>query len=162
MTTPEGKWWRGCFEAVCVYVSERDNKIERASVAGIPMRAVLYTARCTVSYFLLTVLWEGAWTNVRTPREWRGKREVLIECPLRSHQMWLRGIKDSFEGRWERLHTVLTSIQIPSKSLYITLIRPCAVWYTNSHWSYHKAATYHICLGGVTYSLIHFGSCMQV
>lgn len=40
-----------------MFVSERDNKIERASVAGIPMRAVVYTARCTVSYFLLTVLW---------------------------------------------------------------------------------------------------------
>lgn len=24
--------------------------------------------------------------------------KVLIECPLRSHQMWLKGIKDSFEG----------------------------------------------------------------
>lgn len=60
--------------------------------------------------------------------------------------MWLKGIKDSFEGGRERLHTVLTSIQIPRKSLYITLIKPCAVQYTNSLWSYRKASMYHSCL----------------
>lgn len=28
--------------------------------------------------------------------------EVLIECPLRSRQIWLKGIQDSSEGGFER------------------------------------------------------------
>lgn len=71
-------------------------------------------------------------------RDW----EVLIECPLRSHQIWLKGIQDSSEGGRERLLTVLKSTQIPPKSLHITLIKLCAAAYTNSYWSYHKATIY--------------------
>lgn len=123
----------------------RDKKIN--STCG---SHILYhcTALCTegVACFTDSVLRTG-FGRVSVPRESEGEcARFLIECPWRSHQMWLKGIKDSFEGGCGRLHTVLTSIQIPSKSLYITLIKPCAVRFTNSPWSYHKAAKYHNCL----------------
>lgn len=147
MATPEGKWRRGClWLLLCTCEIHIDSK-----------RAEGWRAYLCVQYYDLHSVFVGCFsnsdvgegTNKRAQREWRGKREVLIECPLRSHQMWLKGIKDSFEGGWERLRTVLTSIQIPSKSLHITLIRPCAVRCTNSRWSYHKAAMYHSCLAEV-------------
>lgn len=81
--------------------------------------------------------------------------EVLIECLLRSHQMWLKGIQVSSEGGRERLLTVLTSTQIPLKSVNITLIKPCAAAYTNSYLSYHNTSTCHVLSGeGVLYTML--------
>lgn len=127
---------------LCAYWSVYENLINIAVVA-----CMQHNLHWVVTVSLLTVLSEGGLDDFPHPVRAKKKEvEVLMECPFRSHQMWAKGIKDSFEGRWERLHTVLTPIQIPSKSLYITLIKPCAVQYTNSHWSYHKATMYHGCL----------------
>lgn len=112
MITLEAKWWPSCLGSV--FVCENLIKI----------------------IIITMLLLGGGLDNLHL--EWECRREnweVLTECPLRSRQIWLKGIQDSSEGRWERLLTVLTSTQIPLKSLNITLIKSCATTYTNSSWS---------------------------
>lgn len=135
MVTPEGKWWPGC-------MWETDLKMNKAPVA-----CMQYNPCCVCDgHFITSVVRKGL-ERLSLPRESDEKKgRFWLSATLRSHQMWLKGIKDSFEGGWERLRTVLTSIEIPSKSLYITLIKPRAVWYTKSYWSYRKATTYRSCL----------------
>lgn len=100
---------------------------------------------CSIFLFLLNVSLKRGFEQIFVCRQ-SGNESFWLSVRWGPIKMRLRGIKDSFEGGWERLHTVLTSIQIPFKSLYITLIKPCAVRYTNSHWSYHRATMYHGCL----------------
>lgn len=128
MLTPEAKWWPSCLRSVSV-------------------------CEKVIKIIIICYCREEAWTTCARRGSSAGEKLggfdwVPVEVPP-------KGIQDSSEGGWERLLTVLTSTQIPFKSLNITFIKPCAAAYTNSYWSYHNACTCLVLSGeGLPYSVL--------